>query len=498
MDATQQTVILPDPPQGQQPSATGSLSTTKSTSDLKGNLGVWHLFFSVMAWNAPLVIVFAAIPIVVGLGNGIGAPGAFLIAGAIIGTFAIGFTRMVNVFPRPGAFYAYITAGLGKELGLGSGLVTMVGYFTGYAGAYAFLGVGINQFVEQTLNGPSVPWWAWALMAWVIVSVLGYLNFSLSANVLTVFLACELVLIVIFNGAVLLQGGHEGISAAPLLPSNWFDGSFAIALLFATGMFGGFEITALFRGESRNPERTVPRAAFMVIGLATVLYALTAFTFVNGFGLDRVVTATAEDPAGTMWNTFAVFGGRIAVDAATIMVITSTFAVLLAGHNIVARYVFNLSADRILHPSFSRVHRKHQSPYIASFVTSIAAVIVTIPVAFSDVDPMMYYAAMLGITSLVLISVIFLTNIAIPIYMWRHARQFFSGISTLICPLVAGIGLLIAVYLSITNFPLLLGSDPTLAILLGALLIGIFLLGVVLAVIYRRRRPEVYAKIGRQ
>lgn len=492
MDATKQPVVMAGP------TVNGQAGGRRSRPELKGNLGVWHLFFSVMAWNAPLVIVFAAIPIVVGLGNGIGAPGAFLIAGAIIGTFAVGFTRMVNVFPRPGAFYAYITAGLGKELGLGSGLVTMVGYFTGYAGAYAFLGVGLNQFVQQSLNGPEIPWYVWGAMAWTIVSILGYLDFSLSAKVLTFFLASELVIIVIFNVAVFLQGGNEGISVEPLLPTNWFNGSFAMALLFAAGMFGGFEITALFRGESRNPERTVPRAAFMVIGTATLLYALTAFTFVNAFGLDSVVTAAAEDPAGSVFHTFAVFGGKLVADVATVMVVTSTFAVLLAGHNIVARYVFNLSADRILPVSLSQVHKKHGSPHLASIATSIAALLATIPVAISDVDPMAYYAAMLGITSLVLITVIFLTNIAIPLYMWRHARESFSLYSTLVCPILAGIGLTAAVYLSITNFPLLLGSDSSLAVLLGALLVSIFILGIVLASVYRRTRPHIYAKIGRQ
>jgi hypothetical protein len=30
---------------------------------LHGNLGVMHLFFSVMAWNAPLVIVVGIIPV---------------------------------------------------------------------------------------------------------------------------------------------------------------------------------------------------------------------------------------------------------------------------------------------------------------------------------------------------------------------------------------------------------------------------------------------------
>jgi amino acid transporter len=127
---------------------------TNAQPELMGNLGLFHLFFTVMAWNAPLVIVFAAIPIVVGYGNGIGAAGAFIVAGVTIGLFALGFTRMTKILPTPGAFYAYITAGLGKKLGLGSGLLTLVGYFAAYSGTIAFGGVVSNQLFHDTLGLP--------------------------------------------------------------------------------------------------------------------------------------------------------------------------------------------------------------------------------------------------------------------------------------------------------------------------------------------------------
>jgi amino acid transporter len=484
--------------EGTSPTASTGPITDQAGPRLRGNLGVAQLFFSVMAWNAPLVIVVGIIPVMVVIGNGIATPIAFIVAGLIIAAFAVGFTRMARVLPNPGAFYSYITAGLGKSVGLGSGLLTLFGYFAAYAGTPAFGGVVLGTLVEDTLNGPDLPWWLWGSLFFLIAGILGYLRVELSAKVLTFVLALELIVIVVYDVLVAVTQGVSALSFAPFSPAHWFDGSFGIALLFGLGMYGGFEITALFRDEVRDPERTVPRATFAVIVTAMCLYAVTAWLFVNSVGLDRAVAVASADPTGSMTGSMAAVGSKILADSATVLVNTSTIAVVLAGHNIVARYVFNLSADRILPPVLSRVHPRHGSPYLASLATSVVAVAINIPIVLADLDPMATYAAMLGITSFVLILVLFLTNIAIPVYMRRHGGALFTLGGMVFCPIVAGVGLAAGVVLAATNFPLLIGGSTTLATTLMVVMLAIFSLGVVLAILYRRAKPDIYAKIGRQ
>ncbi|MEX0158703.1 APC family permease [Microbacterium sp. LMI13-1-1.1] len=452
-----------------------------------------------MAWNAPLVIVFFSIPVIVGFGNGIGAPGMFLVAGATIGLFAVGFTRMTKILPKPGAFYAYITAGLGKRIGLGAGLVTLVGYFCGYAGTFAFGGIAANLFFHGTLGLPELPWYVWGAIIWAIIAVLGYLKFSISATIMAIFLGLELLMIVIYNIAVFAQRGAAGaISVEPLLPANWLGGSVAIGLLFALGMFGGFEITALFRSEVKNPSRTVPVATFMVVGVATVLYVVTSWAFINAAGVDRVVDDAAAEPTASMTATFLAFGGRVLVDFASAMVLTSTFAVILAGHNIVSRYLFNLGADRILPRALSRVHPIQGSPHRASMTASVAAFALNIVFVIIGVDPSASYAMMLGMTSLVLIVVMFITNIAIGVYLHRYGRREFSFWARVVSPAISGIVLAIGVFLAVTHFNELTGGSAVVSDALMVVLALVFIGGFALAWVYRTRRPDVYELIGRQ
>lgn len=465
---------------------------------LHGNLGVMHLFFSVMAWNAPLVIVVGIIPVMLFTGNGIGTPVAFIVAGLIILAFAVGFTRMARVLPNPGAFYSYITAGLGREVGLGAGLLALAMYFCAYSGTFAFGGVVLGSLVHDTLGGPEAPWWAWGLVFWAFAGILGYRRIDLSAKVLMVFLAAEVVVILIFDLLIAGQGGASGLSGAPLSPDHWFDGSFGIGLMFAIGMFGGFEITALFRDEVRDPDRTVPRATYLVVIFALAFYALTAFLLINALGVDVAVAAAAEDPAGVVNGTMAQFGNQFLSDLVIVLVNTSTLAVILAGHNIVSRYAFNLSADRILPVALSGVHAKHGSPYRASVAASIGALLVNVPVVLKGTDPILYYAAILGVLSIGFLAMLLLTDVAVVRYMKTHGGQHSSTWSTVVCPAIAFIGLFSCLVLAITNFDLLIGGSRGLANLILALTVAVFLAGVALAVALKRRRPEVYAKIGRQ
>lgn len=472
--------------------------TPEKSPQLRGNMGALPLFFSVMAWNAPLVIVMGIIPIMVGVGAGLGTPVSFLVAGGIIALFAAGFCRMARVVPRPGAFYAYITAGLGRVVGLGAGLLALLGYFCGYAGTYTFGGVMLSSLIANTFAGPVVPWWVCALAFWVFAGILGYLKLELSAKVLTCFLFAEVLIVVVYNALVVGDGGAHGITLEPLAASHWFDGSFAIGLLFGLGMFGGFEITALFREEVRDPDRTIPRAAFGVIIFAASFYALTSLIFINALGVDRAADVTAADPAGAMTDTILLYGGNVLSDLMNVLVVTSTCAVILAGHNMTSRYIFNLSADGILPKSLSQVHVRHGSPHMASLAATAAALVLNIGAVAYGVDALLFYAAALGITSLVLIIEMLLTSVAVPAYLKRERPDLLTPVVGIIFPTVASIGLGIGVYLAVTKFDVLVGGSSALRAMLMVIIATVFCGGMAMALLYKRTRPATYAKIGRQ
>lgn len=478
--------------------ATAATPDTPGRSGLRGGLGVFQLVFTVMAFNAPVVVFLAFIPVAIAEGNGLGTPAAFIFCGVVIALFAVGLVAMARHLPNPGGFYAFITAGLGREIGLGAAFVAVSCYYFALVGSYALGGLALESVCSDVFDGPDITWWVWAILLFVVITVLGYFRIDLSAKILTVFLIAELILIVVYDVAVLAR--HDGgFSLQSFTPHNMTSGSIGIALMFGIGLFGGFEATIIFRDEVRDPRRTIPRATYAVIALVAVLYALTAWIFINASGVETVVAAVTEDSTGATINSIKDYVGPVGYAAATILLFTSSFALLLSAHNITARYAFNLSADAIIPRFFSVAHPVHGSPHRASLLTSVATLIGLAPFVIANVGPNSVYAWLVGIYSYTLIMLLFLVGIAVPVYMWRHRPEASATVwNSLICPILSVVPLGVAVVLATRNFTLLIGGSQVLAnaMLLG--IYGLFAAGVVLALIYKRRRPAVYACIGRQ
>ncbi|MEU9329986.1 APC family permease [Streptomyces canus] len=472
-------------------------SDSVSTAGLRGNMGVLELIFTVVAYNGPVVVFLGFIPICVLLGNGVGTPVAFLVCGVIVTMLAVGLLTMSARLKKPGGFYALITAGLGRVAGLGSGFAALTCYFMSLLGAYALGGMAFNAAVVNVFHGPQAPWWVWAVLMLVVTSVLGHFNISFSSRVLTVFLACELLLMIAYDISVLAKGGAHGIGFDSFTPGQAFSGSISIAFLFGIGLFGGFEATVIFRDEVRRPERTIPVATYGVVALLAVVYAVTAWCFINSYGAAAVIDAVSKNPLGASTDSIQQYTGQFAYDAATIMLFTSSFALALAAHNITARYLFNLGADGILPRRFGQAHERHVSPHRASFALSAATLLVLVGFVIAQVPETSLYARLAGLYSYAFVILLVLVSLAVGVFLLRD-RAHGKATGQAVASLMAFAILCVMLFLATENFTLLSGATGAMKDVLIIAIWGVTLAGGGLAFYLKRKRPGVYNSIGRQ
>ena len=225
----------------------------------------------------------------------------------------------------------------------------------------ALLAVTASGFVVE-LGGPTISWVAYMLVGILIVGFLGYRDVNVSARVLGVLTIGEVLVILILNAVVIAKGGAEGLSAAPFHPSKVFTGNVGAGLLFCVAVFLGFEGTAIYSEEAKNPKRTIPIATYVCIGLITGFYILTTWVFAMAFGVDGVQAAAQKDPAGFAFNVGAQYIGSSFVDAMKVFFVTSTFAACLGLHNAVSRYQFSLARERMMPEILSETHPVWRSP----------------------------------------------------------------------------------------------------------------------------------------
>lgn len=468
------------------------------TRKLTGTMSTFDIVFTVLAFNAPMSVFAGYLTVIIGYANGLGSPVTYLAAGVVVTVFAVGFTTMGKHLPNPGAFYAYVTAGLGRPLGLGAAFLALASYVFLYVSSFIYGGNSLNSLVKDTLNGPDIPWWVYNIVLIAIVGVLGYFRIELSAKILTVAMCLEVVIIVIYDAVVMGQGGAEGWTSAPFHLDNVFSGSIGLAALYGVGMFSGFEATAVFREEARDPEKTIPRATYITVAVVAGLYFITSFAIILGIGPSTAVEATAADPVGSIMGSVEHYLGRVTQDIAMVLLATSIFAALLAMHNITARYLFSMGRDHVLPRRLGSVHGSHGSPHIASFVTTAIAIVFLAGLLISGADGNALYAKLAGIALYALLMLLVLTSAAIPVYFWLRPGHGISAWKTIVAPVVAGLGFVGALVLATKNAAFMVGGSQSAATGLIVFFFALVVVGVGYATFLKKSNPATYSRIGRQ
>src|SRR6202020_27078 len=88
----------------------------------KGAIGLGGVLFLTVTGSAPISAMLFNTPIMVGYGQGVGAPAAFMFAAIVLVVFSVGYVAMSRKKTAAGGFYSYISHGLGREIGFGAGV----------------------------------------------------------------------------------------------------------------------------------------------------------------------------------------------------------------------------------------------------------------------------------------------------------------------------------------------------------------------------------------
>lgn len=469
---------------------------------LTGSLGATAIVFMVVAAASPLTVIGGAAPLGILLGNGVGFPALYAISAVILLLFSVGLAAMTRHVPKPGAFFTYVGYGLGRSTGLASAWIAMLTYTTIQVSVYGYVGY-ILSYTLESYTGAAVPWWAFTLAVIALVGLLGYRHIDLSSKVLGVLLVAEVGIVLVMVAAVVITGGAEGLSLAPFEPANVASGSPGVGLMFAIAAFIGFEATAIFRDEAREPDRTIPRATYMaVIGIG-IFYTLASWGLVMAWGPSAVVDEAAADPGSLILRTMAAYLGPAGEIITNILLVTAMFACVLSFHNVVTRYQHSMAGAGVLPERLAGVHATHLSPHVSSIVQTATAAVLTVVFALFGLDPVLeVFTWFAGVATLAIALLMALTSVAVIAYFvkTRADRRVWN---TILAPGLGFVGLIVAAVLITANFPLMVGDvdgegvpafGPLTFVLLA--LIAVFpVLGYVQAAWIKARRPAAYAKL---
>src|SRR5262250_2446085 len=138
----------------------------------KHAVGLGGVLFLTVTGSAPISAMLFNTPIMVGYGNGVGAPAAFIFAAIVLVVFSVGYVAMARKKTTAGGFYSYISHGLGREVGIGTGYGAVLAYSVFEASLCGGFAYFLNLKLATYGINISWPWLALAMV--VIISILAY------------------------------------------------------------------------------------------------------------------------------------------------------------------------------------------------------------------------------------------------------------------------------------------------------------------------------------
>jgi len=379
---------------------------------------------------------------------GTAVPLAFVFALVTIALVAYAFVEFARQYATAGSVYTFNGVALGARVGFLSGWALLLTYLAFTAASAAETGAFFESFAG--LLGLHASWFLPALVALVLVWVLGTRDISLSTRATLVIEALSIVVIVILAIVIVAKGGDHGLTLQPFAVGTGGVAAVGLASVFAFLSFAGFEGAATLGEEATNPKRAIPRAIIAAVLAAGVFYVVITYVQSIGFGMSAEGVqrfATSSSPLGDLASRYIGTPMAVAIMAGATV---SAFACTVAGATAASRMLLTLGRDRLLPVGLSRLSRTHQSPVTAISVVMLISVLATTGFWLANVNGTSVFGFLgtIGVISLLLVYLV--TQVGAIVLFGRSGR--WRG-AKFVIPVLAILLLAYALYANVFPVP---------------------------------------------
>lgn len=313
-----------------------------------------------------------------------GGPGllvALALAGLVAFCNATSSARLAARYPESGGTYVY-----GRErLGNFAGFVAGWGFVAGKTASCAAMAFAIGAYLWPAHARPI------AVAAVVAVTAVNLRGIEKTASATRWLVTVTL--------GVLALVAVVGLAAGPVRPSHLADpaGTGVGGVLAAAGLlffaFAGYARIATLGEEVRDPERTIPRAVPLALGLVLSIYLLLAVVAVGVLGPARLAESAA--PLADVVTAAGLPSLSWVVRLGAVVAVTGVLLALVAG---VGRTVLAMGRRRDLPAALAVVHPRRLVPHRAEVAVAVAVVVLVAlgdlrtAIGFSSCTVLVYYA----------------------------------------------------------------------------------------------------------
>jgi basic amino acid/polyamine antiporter, APA family len=327
----------------------------------------------------------------------LGDPRALLLCWLCGGLFALCgalcYGELGARFPRAGGEYVFLSETLGRPVGFISGWISLI---VGFSAPIAAAAMAFATYLFQTFsipqgNGGTVfslagiplvtlsPLTLTAIGVIVLFSLIHYHSLHFGSRVqngLTLF-KFALVVVFIVAGVFLGNGSVENFSTAPSIPFS--SEKFAVALIFVSFAYSGWNAAAYLGDEIVNPQRNIPVSLFVGTAAVAILYVSLNLVYLYALppeAMQGVLEIGAKSATALFGSGISrIFSGAVALGLLSVL-----SAMILTG----PRVYYAMSKDRLFFQVFSRLSSDRRTPAASIFLQAAIAIVMVVSASFES------------------------------------------------------------------------------------------------------------------
>jgi amino acid transporter len=212
---------------------------------------------------------------------------SFLIAGGIAMLQGYSFAKFGSTYPSAGGMLEYVARGFGQ--GHVSAVTAWLVYWANII-VTAMVAVSFGSYASSMFAGENATWAkVFAVLVVVAMTVVNVVGSHVVARVQTAIVFVVVGILGFFAIVTLAN-----IDPSLLAPSHYpgvSDIVSSVALTFFA--FLGFGVVTFTAKDLADPSRQLPRAMFLALGIATVVYVAIAFGVFGTLTVDKVISSGA-------------------------------------------------------------------------------------------------------------------------------------------------------------------------------------------------------------
>jgi amino acid transporter len=465
-----------------------TLQAGKDYGELRRNsIGLPSALAMSLAYISPTIgVIF--ITALIASKAGVAAPFTFIIGTIGIGFMALTLAHFSTRVPSAGTFYTFISQGLGPSTGFVMGWLLFFAYALQSPLNTNLFGSFVSGLIKSNF-GVEIPWWLLMIVIIALIGALAWWSIHRSMQLDLAFVVAEVTIVGALLILILVKGGAQGQVPQAWNPGNSPSGlsGIGLAFIFVVFAFFGFESSTTVAEEVRRPRRNVPIALVGSVVLTGIWFCFAMYAVIVGYGPHHVGTlAGASAPVTDLATRYI---GHWYSTVVSLAAVSAQIAVLIAIHNANFRIFYALGRERMLLPALGQTHPRYRTPHVAIIAYSVVALALGLMfgllwgpmAAFGDVG----YFSSLGI-----LPIYFLTNVALMAYMWRKRRPEFSWLFHGLFPLIAMAIIGFGIYTSLHPLP------PYPENFMPFFVLGWIVVGILWMLYLRRRDPAKLRLIG--